>query len=75
MIDAAIIEKEAMQLSAAERALLADRLPESLGATSKELQSSWVKEADDRLKAYREGSIVAEDGPQALSDLRNRLGE
>ncbi len=75
MIDATILEKEAMQLPAADRAVLADRLIQSLSRTSPELRDAWVKEADSRMKAYRAGKIAAVEGPQAMADLRSRFAE
>lgn len=73
MIDAAIIEKEAMQLPDTQRALLAERLLESISPTSKNLQAAWVRESDDRLSSYRNGEIPAVDGPQAMAELRERF--
>ena len=73
MIDAAIIEKEAMQLSDTQRALLADRLLESISPTSSNLQAAWVRESEDRLRSFRNGEISAVDGPQAMAELRDRF--
>jgi len=73
MLGIAIIEKEAMQLPEAERALLADRLIRSLAHTSDALRDAWVQEAESRLVAYRDGKIPAVDGPQAMSELRARF--
>ena len=73
MIDAAIIEKEAMKLPDTQRALLADRLLESINPTSNSLQAAWVRESDDRLSCFRNGEIPAVDGPQAMAELRERF--
>ncbi len=73
MIDAAIIEKEAMQLSDTQRALLAERLLESISTTSKNLQAAWVRESDDRVSSFRNGEISAVDGPQAMAELREKF--
>ncbi|MEX2581189.1 MAG: addiction module protein [Verrucomicrobiales bacterium] len=72
-MDAAIIEKEALRLSEAERALLADRLLLSLSKVSEELKNAWVSEANDRMSAFRNGEIEAVDGPVAMADLRARF--
>lgn len=72
-MDAAIIEKEALQLPESQRALLADRLMESLSRTSTEVRQAWIREARDRVDAFQEGKIEAADGPEALADLRARL--
>ena len=73
-MDAAIIEKEALQLPDTERALLADRLLSSLTKTSQAIKDSWAKEAHERLEAHRRGEIEAVDGPEAISDLKKRFG-
>lgn len=72
-MDAAIIEKEALQLSEAERAVLADHLLASLSLTTSDIREAWVHEADDRMRAFRAGEIPAVDGPQAMADLRARF--
>ena len=72
-MDEAIIEKEALQLPEAQRALLADRLIASISRTSKELREAWVREADGRMNAFREGKLEAMDGPQAMAEIRARL--
>ena len=71
-MDAIILEKEALQLPEAQRALLADRLLESIYKRSPELQELWIREAESRMTAFREGKIKAVDGPQAMADLRTR---
>jgi hypothetical protein len=73
-MDAAIIEKEAMQLTEAERALLADRLLSSLSRTSQVIREAWIRESDDRLAAFHRGDIEAIDGPSAIADLKKRFG-
>jgi hypothetical protein len=72
-MDAAIIEKEALQLPDAERALLADRLLSSLSQTSDEVKQAWIREADDRMEAFREGKISSVEGPDAIKDLKARF--
>ncbi len=72
-MDAVIIEKEAMQLPESERAVLADRLLESISPTSSELRGKWVQEADERMRAYRDGEIEAIDGPSAMAELRSQF--
>ena len=75
MVEAAIIEKEAMQLSDAQRAVLAERLLESISPTSGKLRTAWAEEAGDRMGAYRDGEISATDGPGAMEELRKRFAE
>ncbi len=75
MKDAAIIEKEALELPDSERALLADRLLSSLSTTPEFVVESWVVEAADRMEAFRRGDITAVDGGTALADLKKRFGK
>ena len=72
-MEAAIIEKEALQLSDCERAVLADRLLESLSRRPAGLDSAWLREADDRMMAFRSGKIEAVSGPKALAELRREF--
>ena len=69
-MEAVIVEKEALQLSDCERAVLADRLLESLSRRRVGLDEAWLKEADDRMMAFRAGKIDAVSGPVSLADLR-----
>ena len=73
-MDAAIIEKEALLLPESERALLADRLIESISHITSKVKSAWIQESDERMKAYRSGRIESVDGPQAIGKIRTRLG-
>lgn len=72
-MDAAILEKEALQLPDGERAVLAERLLESLSRVTSQTRDAWIHEADSRMKAFHAGELTAVDGPQALEDLRNRF--
>tara|TARA_R110002096_G_scaffold371455_7_gene564855 strand:- start:5340 stop:5564 length:225 start_codon:yes stop_codon:yes gene_type:complete len=74
-MDHAIIEKEALQLSDTERAVLADRLLESLSMTPSEITEAWIQEADDRMKAFRDGEIAAIDGTRAMAELRSKFAK
>ena len=73
-MDAAMIEQEALNLSTAERALLADRLLQTLDLEDAERLERWGQEADRRLESFERGEIEAVDGPAALAELRERLG-
>jgi hypothetical protein len=73
IMDAVIIEKEAMQLPESERAVLADRLLESISSIPSGLRKIWVREADERMQAFREGKIEALNGPAAMAELRSRF--
>jgi putative addiction module component (TIGR02574 family) len=74
-MDAAILEKEALLLPDTERALLVERLMESICPSSSALRGAWVREADERIRAFRDGEISAVDGPQAMAELRLRFSK
>ena len=74
-MDAAIIENNALKLDGFQRALLADRLLDSIIPVSQNIRESWVAESEDRLKAYQLGEISAVDGPQAMDELKARYGK
>lgn len=72
-MDSAIIEKEALLLPDSQRALLADRLLESISVVPIELKEEWIRELDSRMDAYQRGEIEAVDGPAAMAELRSRF--
>ena len=72
-MEAAIIEKEALQLPDSERAILADRLLESLSRRPAGLDAAWIREAENRMAAFREGLIEGIDGPRAMTELRDEF--
>jgi len=74
-MDAAILEKEALLLPDMERALLVERLMESISPCPSSLREAWVREADERMRAFRDGEISAVDGPQAMAELRSRFSK
>ncbi|MAS95667.1 MAG: hypothetical protein CMO55_20900 [Verrucomicrobiales bacterium] len=74
-MDLAILQKEALQLSETDRALLADQLLSSLDSIPEEISSTWVQESRDRVTAYRAGEIEAVDGPSAMDALRDRFSK
>ena len=72
-MDGAILEKEALLLPDRERAVLADRLLESLSRRSSELEAAWIRETDSRLEAFGKSQIGAASGPEAMSELRAKF--
>jgi putative addiction module component (TIGR02574 family) len=74
-MDAAILEKEALLLPDIERALLVERLIESISPSPSALHEAWIREADERMQAFRDGKITAVDGPKAMADLRARFAK
>jgi hypothetical protein len=73
-MDAAVLEKEALKLPAPQRALLADRLLQTLGGPSAAVMEAWAAEGERRLAAFRAGELAAEDGVAVVAALRKRLG-
>jgi hypothetical protein len=74
MTDVAVIERQALALTVAERALLADRLLQTLDSEDVAHMEQWGAEADRRLLAFERGEIDAIDGPGAVAAIRRRLG-
>jgi putative addiction module component len=73
-MDVATIEREALALTVAERALLADRLLQTLNVEDAERLGRWGQEAERRLQAFERGETSATDGPEAVAAIRRRLG-
>jgi putative addiction module component (TIGR02574 family) len=66
---------EAMQLPIESRALLADRLVESLdSAEIDEIQRLWTTEAIRRRDEIRSGKVQAVPGEQVLNEVRHLVG-
>lgn len=72
-MDAAILEKEALLLPDTERAVLVERLIESISPSPSALREAWIREADERMQAFRDGKISTVNGPQAMADLRAKF--
>jgi hypothetical protein len=73
-MDVAALEREALSLTVAKRALLADRLLQMLDQADRDRMGRWGREADRRLKANERGEIASVDGPEAVAAIRRRLG-
>jgi len=66
---------EAMQLPSASRALLAERLVESLDLTeTDETQRLWVAEAIRRRNEIRSGAVHPIPGDQVIAEVRRIVG-
>ena len=63
------ILQQAIQLPAGERAILADELIESLAVVDPALDAIWLREAQSRLTAYRNGELQAVDAEAVFADL------
>lgn len=64
--------KQAIRLPVADRAVMADELFESLHAPDAAFEASWLREAQDRLAAFRHGEIEAVDADEVLADRGQR---
>jgi uncharacterized protein with von Willebrand factor type A (vWA) domain len=69
------LEKKAMQLPAAPRALLADKLVETLdSAELDKFQKLWAAEAIRRRDEVRSGRVKPIPGDEVLADVRRTVG-
>ena len=74
-MDSAILAKEALKLSALERAQLIDELWRSLDPDQQvTVDHAWLEESRDRLQAFREGKLKAVDGETTLREIEAELG-
>ena len=73
-MELALIEHEALKLSQVDRALLADRLLETLGTPDPRVMQAWAVEGERRLALFRSGEMTAVDGESAIASLRASLG-
>jgi len=73
-MDAAIIEREALSLTTAERAVLADRLLQTLDIEDAALMQRWGDEAERRYQCFERRELADGDGPAAVASIRKRLG-
>jgi hypothetical protein len=69
------IAKEALALPSEDRALLADRLVESLDAAEiNRIDKLWSAEAKRRRDEVRQGLVETIPGPEALARVRRSVG-
>jgi len=73
-MDPAVIENEAMKLSDAERAVLVDRLLQTLETPNARGMQAWADEGERRLALFRAGKTTAVDGETVTDTLRKKLG-
>jgi putative addiction module component (TIGR02574 family) len=64
------IEKEARNLSADERARLAEVLLESLGNTPQDIMASWDAEIEQRVAAFERGELKAHLAEDVFAEAR-----
>jgi len=68
------IEAAALQLTASERAHLAERLLVSLDEDD-EIMAAWVAEAERRGEAFERGEMEAIDFDESIARLKARLAD
>ena len=67
-------ETVALKLAATERAVLAQHLITSLDTLDDaENEDLWLKEADRRYQAYKQGKISARPAEEAIRDAQARI--
>jgi putative addiction module component (TIGR02574 family) len=69
------IEKQALQMSQHERALLVDRLLNSLDgiAQPSEIDAAWIKEAESRYAKYKANPNTGIDAATVFAEADNIL--
>ena len=69
------LAEEALALPSEQRALLADRLVESLDAAeANRIDGAWAMEAKRRRDEVRDGSVQTIPGDEGLARVRRSLG-
>lgn len=63
------ILREALRLPANDRAALVEQLAASLDQPDAVIDALWLKEAENRLAAYRAGKLEAIDAEDVFADL------
>ena len=70
------VKSAAMRLPRRERARLAQRLLVSLEEGNEaEIMDAWIKEAERRYRAYKEGRLKGRPAAEAIRDIRRRLAK
>lgn len=72
-MESVLIEKEAMKLPLVERALLVDRLLQTLDADMDSSIKAWTEVTEKRLEKFRSGKMEALDGQAVIESLRKEL--
>jgi hypothetical protein len=72
-MESVLIEKEAMKLPLIERALLVDRLLQTLDADINSSIKAWTEVTEKRLEKFRSGKMEAFDGQAVIESLRKEL--
>lgn len=68
------VESDAMQLSPQERALLVERLLNTLDpGEDVDSEELWLQEAERRFQKYRAGGMASKPAAQVFEDANKRL--
>ena len=73
-MESVLIEEEAMKLPLVERALLVDRLLQTLDDEKNSSIMAWAEVTEKRLEKFRAGEMEAFDGQAVIESLRKELG-
>jgi putative addiction module component (TIGR02574 family) len=65
-----IILNQALELSASERANVAEKLLFSLDRPDSKIDALWAKEADSRVEAYKKGEIESISAEKVFAKYR-----
>jgi len=65
-----IVLDQALGLSAAERANIAEKLLFSLDTPDSKIDALWAKEADSRVEAYKKGDVGAISAEEVFAKYR-----
>ena len=66
-----MILEQALELSATERAIMAEKLLFSLDNPDSKIDDLWAKEVDSRVEAYKKGEIEAIPAEEVFAKYRN----
>lgn len=73
-MDSSVLAKEALKLSPLERAQIIDALWQSLDPGDQAIvDKAWLQESQDRLRAFREGKLAAQEGEETLRSIEREL--
>ncbi len=74
MMNSAALANEALKLPPSERAEIIDTLWRSLDPAEQDsVDQAWLRESQDRLKAFHAGQLTAIDGEEALRGVEDEL--
>ena len=70
---AKIIFHQALELPSNDRAALVEGLIASLDKPDPALDAIWLREAEDRMAAYRAGELEVVDAEQVFADIGKKI--